>query len=49
MDTVISLFPQNLAAHWSNGEVVPIVVFSILVAVSYNKMVVKKPEEVAPF
>ena len=29
VDTVISLFPQNLAAHWSNGEVVPIVVFCI--------------------
>ena len=49
MDTVISLFPQNLASHWANGEVVPIVVFSILVAISYNKLVVKKPEEVAPF
>lgn len=44
VDTVISLFPQNLASHWANGEVVPIVVFSILVAISYNK-----PEEVAPF
>lgn len=49
VDTVISLFPQNLAAHWSNGEVVPIVVFCILVAVSYNKIAAKKPEEVAPF
>ena len=49
VDTVISLFPQNLASHWANGEVVPIVVFSILVAISYNKLVVKKPEEVAPF
>lgn len=48
VDTVISLFPQNLASHWANGEVVPIVVFSILVAISYNKLVVKKPEEVAP-
>ena len=45
VDTVISLFPQNLASHWANGEVV----FSILVAISYNKLVVKKPEEVAPF
>ena len=49
VDTVISLFPQNLASHWANGEVVPIVVFSILVAISYNKLAVKKPEEVAPF
>lgn len=49
VDTVISLFPQNLASHWANGEVVPIVVFSILVAISYNKLVVKKPEDVAAF
>ena len=47
--TVISLFPQNLASHWANGEVVPIVVFCILVAISYNKIAAKKPEEVAPF
>lgn len=49
VDTVISLFPQNLASHWANGEVVPIVVFALLVAVSYNKAAAKKPEEVAPF
>ena len=41
VDTVISLFPQNLASHWANGEVVPIVVFCILVAISYNKIVGK--------
>ena len=34
VDTVISLFPQNLAAHRSNGEVLPRVEFSILLAVS---------------
>ena len=49
VDTVISLFPSNLASHWVNGEVVPIVVFSILVAISYNKLAVRKPEEAAPF
>lgn len=49
VDTVISLFPQNPGCALSNGEVVPIVVFCILVAVSYNKIAAKKPEEVAPF
>lgn len=49
VDTVISLFPQNLASHWVNGEVVPIVVFVLLVAVSYNKIAAKKTEEAAPF
>ena len=41
VDTVVSLFPQNLAAHWASGEVVPIVVFAVLVAVSYNKLAAK--------
>lgn len=49
VDTVIGLFPSNLAAQWVNGEVVPIVVFSILVAVSYNKLAAKKPEAAALF
>ena len=31
------------------AKVVPIVVFCILVAISYNKIAAKKPEEVAPF
>ncbi|MFR9067247.1 MAG: cation:dicarboxylate symporter family transporter [Faecalibacterium prausnitzii] len=37
VDTVISLFPQNLASHWANGEVVPIVVFCILVAITLQQ------------
>ena len=49
VDTLVGLFPQNLASHWANGEIVPIVVFVLLVAVSYNKIAAKKPDEVAPF
>lgn len=48
-DTIISLFPQNLAAHWVNGEVVPIVLFVILVGLSYNALSAEKRELVAPF
>ncbi len=52
VDTLVSLFPQNIAEHWVNGEVVPIVVFVILVAVAYNALVSHDEEtaaQVAPF
>ena len=47
IDTIVSLFPSNLAKSWVNGEVVPIVIFAIIVAISYNKIAAKK--EVAVF
>ncbi len=49
IDTLVSLFPQNLASHWVNGEVVPIVIFLILVSIAFNKLSAENPEEVAPF
>jgi Na+/H+-dicarboxylate symporter len=49
VNTIISLFPQNLASHWANGEIVPIVLFVILVGLSFNALAADKPEQVAPF
>lgn len=49
IDTLVSLFPQNLANHWASGQVVPIVIFLILVAVAYNKVAAKDPEKVEAF
>ncbi|MCD8119616.1 MAG: dicarboxylate/amino acid:cation symporter [Lachnospiraceae bacterium] len=49
VETIISLFPSNLISHWADGEVVPIVLFVILLALSYNAVAAKKPEQVAPF
>lgn len=49
IDTLVGLFPQNLANHWASTEVVPIVVFAILVAVAYNSAAAGNAEEVAPF
>ena len=49
IDTLVSLFPRNLVNHWGSGEVVPIVVFLILVAVAYNTLAAEKPDEVSPF
>ncbi len=49
VETLVSLFPQNLASHWADNEIVPIVVFVIVVALSYNSLAKEKPEAVAPF
>ncbi|MDO4467220.1 MAG: dicarboxylate/amino acid:cation symporter [Bacillota bacterium] len=49
IDTLVSLFPQNLANHWVSGQVVPIVIFLILVAIAYNKLASKDAEKVEPF
>ncbi|MDO5145928.1 MAG: dicarboxylate/amino acid:cation symporter [Eubacteriales bacterium] len=49
VDTLVSLFPQNLAAHWVGGEVVPIVIFLILVSIAFNKFSEEEPEKAAPF
>lgn len=49
IDTLIGLFPNNLAAHWVDGEVVPIVLFLILVSLAYNKLSQDHLQEVAPF
>lgn len=48
LDTLVSLFPQNLASQWSSGAVVPIVAFAIIVAVAYNRAV-KTQENIKPF
>lgn len=49
VDTIIGLFPNNLINSWLNGEVVPIVVFAIIVAIAYNKLANKDRKLVQPF
>lgn len=49
LDTLIGLFPKNLAAHWAEGEVVPIVLFLVLVGIAFNKLHQEYAEQVAPF
>lgn len=49
INTLVGLFPQNLASHWANGQVVPIVLFVILVGIAYNKVAAKNAELVEPF
>ena len=36
LDTIVNLFPRNLADNWVNNQVVPIVLFAILTALAYN-------------
>lgn len=49
VDTITRLFPKNLINSWLNGEVVPIVIFAIIVAIAYNRIVNKDPKKVKPF
>lgn len=43
-DTIVGLFPQNLATSWTNNAVVPIIVFALIVAAAYNCLVQKQKE-----
>lgn len=36
LDTIVNLFPHNIADSWANNQVVPIVLFAILTALAYN-------------
>ncbi|WEV59098.1 dicarboxylate/amino acid:cation symporter [Bifidobacterium sp. ESL0728] len=36
LDTIVGLFPSNLVANWAANQVVPVVIFAILVALAYN-------------
>lgn len=49
LDTLIGLFPKNLAEHWANGEVVPLVLFFVLVAIAFNKLNQEHAQQIAPF
>lgn len=43
-DTIVGLFPQNLTTSWTNNAVVPIIVFALIVAAAYNRLVQKQKE-----
>lgn len=48
IDTIVSLFPNNLISQWGNGEVVPIVLFALIIAIAYNNFG-KENDTVKPF
>ena len=43
-DTIVGLFPQNLATSWANNAVVPIIVFALIIASAYNRLIQKQKE-----
>lgn len=42
-DTIVALFPKNFAQSWVDNQVIPIILFSVLLAVLYNKNIGKEP------
>ena len=51
LDTLIGLFPSNLAGNWAENQVVPIVLFALLVAIAFNEAsrTPQGAQAVAPF
>ena len=51
LDTLVGLFPSNLAENWAQNQVIPVVIFAILLAVSLNKAAStpRGEQSVAPF
>ena len=45
---ILSLFPNNIIAHMSSNQMIPIIVFAIFVAIAINFEVKRKPERVKP-
>ncbi|MFT8639852.1 dicarboxylate/amino acid:cation symporter [Bifidobacterium sp.] len=37
LDTLIGLFPSNFVGNWSENQVVPVVIFALLVALAFNQ------------
>lgn len=48
VEAIVGLFPKNIINEWGSNTVVPILIFGLVIALAYNK-VVKKDESVKPF
>ncbi len=48
-NTLIALFPKNIVGEWGSNSVVPVLVFGIIIALSYNKLSKTKGAEVQSF
>lgn len=48
LDTFIGLFPKNIISEWGSNSVVPILIFGIIIAVSYNRAL-RKNETITIF
>lgn len=41
-DTIVGLFPKNLADAWVDNSVVPIIIFAVIVALAFNRVIQKQ-------
>lgn len=48
LDTLVSFFPNNVVAHLASNQVIPVIVFSLLLGVALVQLNTKHPEEAAP-
>jgi len=48
-DVVVGLFPSNVVGDIANNNIIPIILFTLLIAVSYATVAAKDPEKVRPF
>lgn len=46
---ILNLFPNNIIAHMSNNQMIPVIIFSVFIAVAVIIEGGRKPENVKPF
>lgn len=49
LDTIVGLFPKNVVSHAANGEIVPFIVFTIMVGVALVYLQEREKEAAVPF
>lgn len=47
-NVILSLFPNNIIAHMSANQVIPIIIFAIFIALAINFEIKRRPEKVKP-
>lgn len=48
VQTLVAFFPNNVIAHLASNQVIPVIVFSLLLGVALVQLNTKHPEEAAP-
>jgi len=48
-DVFVDFFPQNVVGDLADGNIIPIIVFTLLVAIGYSSVAQRDPEVVKPF
>lgn len=48
LDTLVGFFPSNVVAHLASNEVIPVIIFAVLLGIAIVQLNTRKPEEAAP-